>query len=196
VTCGGLCPGLNDVVQGLVNKLVDYGVPDSNILGIRYGFKGFYEKEFRPIPLSKAYVDGIHLQGGTILGTSRGGADIRWAAPSGGLGGLLGWVGGCSGGWDWAGCCRTRAHPAPWRMRHRPPPPPRITWPARTARARAHAACRREIVKRIDMWGVDMLFVVGGNGGNAGANAINHECRIHGVSCAVVGRARLPLPCP
>ncbi|GFH13165.1 PFK domain-containing protein [Haematococcus lacustris] len=29
----------------------------------------------------------------------------------------------------------------------------------------------REIVKRLDMWGVDMLFVVGGNGGNAGANA-------------------------
>jgi hypothetical protein len=36
VTCGGLCPGLNDVVQGLVNKLVQYGVPDGNILGIRW----------------------------------------------------------------------------------------------------------------------------------------------------------------
>ena len=35
VTCGGLCPGLNDVVQGLVRKLEDYGVPDGNILGIR-----------------------------------------------------------------------------------------------------------------------------------------------------------------
>ena len=39
VTCGGLCPGLNDVVAGLVNKLTDYGVPEGNILGIRYGFK-------------------------------------------------------------------------------------------------------------------------------------------------------------
>jgi 6-phosphofructokinase 1 len=39
VTCGGLCPGLNDVVQGLVNKAQDYGVPEGNILGIRYGFK-------------------------------------------------------------------------------------------------------------------------------------------------------------
>jgi 6-phosphofructokinase 1 len=37
VTCGGLCPGLNDVVQGLVLKLSDYGVPEGNILGIRYG---------------------------------------------------------------------------------------------------------------------------------------------------------------
>ena len=35
VTCGGLCPGLNDVVQGLVNKLSDYGVPDGHILGIK-----------------------------------------------------------------------------------------------------------------------------------------------------------------
>lgn len=35
VTCGGLCPGLNDVVQGLVNKLTQYGIPEGNILGIR-----------------------------------------------------------------------------------------------------------------------------------------------------------------
>ena len=35
VTCGGLCPGLNDVVQGLVSKLTDYGVPEGNIIGIK-----------------------------------------------------------------------------------------------------------------------------------------------------------------
>lgn len=35
MTCGGLCPGLNDVVQGLVSKLTDYGVPDGNIIGIK-----------------------------------------------------------------------------------------------------------------------------------------------------------------
>lgn len=35
VTCGGLCPGLNDVVQGLVSKLSDYGVPDGNVVGIK-----------------------------------------------------------------------------------------------------------------------------------------------------------------
>lgn len=46
---------------------------------------------------------------------------------------------------------------------------------------------RREIVKRIDMWGIDMVFVVGGNGGNAGANAINAMCQQHDVPCAVVG---------
>lgn len=37
VTCGGLCPGLNDVVQNIVSTLHDYGVPEDNILGIRWG---------------------------------------------------------------------------------------------------------------------------------------------------------------
>ena len=71
--------------------------------------------------LTRKNVEGIQLQGGTMLGTSRGGADIR------------------------------------------------------------------EIVKRIDMWAIDMLFVVGGNGGNAGANAIQEMCTRDGVSCAVIG---------
>jgi len=39
VTCGGLCPGLNDVIQGLVYKLEDYGVPKGQILGIRYTYR-------------------------------------------------------------------------------------------------------------------------------------------------------------
>jgi 6-phosphofructokinase 1 len=45
----------------------------------------------------------------------------------------------------------------------------------------------REIVKRIDMWAIDMVFVVGGNGGNAGAAAIQAECEKAGVTCSVVG---------
>lgn len=36
VTCGGLCPGLNDVVQNIVTTLADYGVPEDQILGIRW----------------------------------------------------------------------------------------------------------------------------------------------------------------
>jgi 6-phosphofructokinase 1 len=63
--------------QGLVNKLTDYGIPEGNILGIRYGFRGFYDKAIKPIVLTKQSVDGIQLQGGTILGTSRGGANIK-----------------------------------------------------------------------------------------------------------------------
>jgi len=41
VTCGGLCPGLNDVVQNIVYTLDDYGVPEDQIFGIRYGWRGF-----------------------------------------------------------------------------------------------------------------------------------------------------------
>ena len=44
----------------------------------------------------------------------------------------------------------------------------------------------REIVKRIDMWAIDMVFVVGGNGGNAGAAAIQAQCEKDGVVCNVV----------
>ena len=45
----------------------------------------------------------------------------------------------------------------------------------------------KEIVKRIDMWALDMVFVVGGNGGNAGADAIQQECHKAGVPCSVIG---------
>ena len=75
----------------------------------RYGFKGFYDRTTKPVVLTRKSVDGVHLQGGTLLGTSRGGADMR------------------------------------------------------------------EIVKRISTLAIDMVFVVGGNGGNAGAAAIQAE---------------------
>lgn len=42
-------------------------------------------------------------------------------------------------------------------------------------------------MKRIDMWGIDMVFVVGGNGGNAGAAAIQAQCEKDSVVCSVVG---------
>lgn len=64
----------------------------------RYGLRGFYSNDQKPITLTRKQVEGIHLRGGTILGTSRGGADMK------------------------------------------------------------------EIVHRIDLWGLDMVFVIGGNG--------------------------------
>ena len=76
VTCGGLCPGLNDVIRQLVITLEEYGVQD--IKGIRYGFKGFVEQEGElraPIVLNEEVVETIHLDGGSILGSSRGGSD-------------------------------------------------------------------------------------------------------------------------
>ncbi|HOW12059.1 MAG TPA: ATP-dependent 6-phosphofructokinase [Rectinema sp.] len=75
VTCGGLCPGLNDVIRSVVRSLwYLYGV--RRISGIRYGYKGFLpEYGFGVVPLDPDIVDDIHKIGGTMLGTSRGGGE-------------------------------------------------------------------------------------------------------------------------
>ena len=75
VTCGGLCPGINNVVRNLFYMLHgDYGVPE--VLGIRFGFAGLNPEDgVPPIRLSGSIVERIHHQGGTILGTSRGPQD-------------------------------------------------------------------------------------------------------------------------
>jgi len=76
VTCGGLCPGLNNVIKQITITLEDYGVEE--ILGIKYGFRGFFEKQSEleaPMKLTSAVVDDISDIGGSILGSSRGGSD-------------------------------------------------------------------------------------------------------------------------
>lgn len=75
VTCGGLCPGLNDVIRAIVRSLYFlYGV--ERITGIRYGYKGFLpEFGFSTMNLDPDIVDDIHHKGGTILGSSRGGGE-------------------------------------------------------------------------------------------------------------------------
>lgn len=75
VTCGGLCPGLNDVVRSVVRCLWNrYGV--RRISGIRFGFKGLLpEYGYDLIQLNPDLVDDSHKTGGSILGTSRGGGD-------------------------------------------------------------------------------------------------------------------------
>ncbi len=72
VTCGGLCPGINNVIRNLYYNLHgDYGVPE--VLGIRHGYAGLNPQVGPPpVQLSPAMVEQIHHQGGTILGTSRG----------------------------------------------------------------------------------------------------------------------------
>jgi 6-phosphofructokinase 1 len=72
VTCGGLCPGLNNVVRALYFALLyRYGVKD--VLGIQYGFSGFVKKYgFEPVKLTQDIVDEIHLASGSYLGSSRG----------------------------------------------------------------------------------------------------------------------------
>lgn len=71
VTCGGLCPGLNNVIRGLVLELwFGYGV--KKISGFRYGYEGLVSKGRPALPLTPEVVANIHHQGGTILGSSRG----------------------------------------------------------------------------------------------------------------------------
>ena len=43
------------------------------------------------------------------------------------------------------------------------------------------------IVERLRLWGINHLYVIGGNGGNAAAHAIAKECTDQGVACNVVG---------
>jgi len=76
VTCGGLCPGINNVIRSVVNQLhYRYGV--NNVIGIQYGFEGFIDSYNHPVvELTPESVDKIQLYGGTILGTSRGEQDV------------------------------------------------------------------------------------------------------------------------
>jgi len=76
VSCGGLCPGLNDIIRSIVLEL-HYGYGVRNIFGIRYGLQGFiagYGHDL--IDLTPETVTNIHDRGGTVLGSSRGPQDI------------------------------------------------------------------------------------------------------------------------
>jgi 6-phosphofructokinase 1 len=72
VTCGGLCPGINDVIRAIVMEAFHaYRVPA--VLGIPYGLEGFIPKYgHTPLELTPAAVADIHRFGGTMLGSSRG----------------------------------------------------------------------------------------------------------------------------
>ena len=76
VTCGGLCPGLNDVIRAIVLGLFyHYGV--KNVFGFRYGYEGLtYRYGHEPLELNPETVKDIHKMGGSILASSRGPQDI------------------------------------------------------------------------------------------------------------------------
>lgn len=75
VTCGGLCPGLNDVIRAIVLELyTHYGVPD--VVGFQHGYAGFVpELGHDVVRLTPESVARINERGGTVLGTSRGAQD-------------------------------------------------------------------------------------------------------------------------
>ena len=75
VTCGGLCPGLNNVIRSAFLELHhNYGVRE--VLGIRHGYQGLTLKSEPPLVLTPELVDHIHRDGGTILSSSRGQQEI------------------------------------------------------------------------------------------------------------------------
>jgi 6-phosphofructokinase 1 len=76
ITCGGLCPGLNNVIRSIVNELYyRYGV--ARILGFKYGYEGMVSKYNHPVvELTPQFVANLHLIGGSILGSSRGLQDV------------------------------------------------------------------------------------------------------------------------
>lgn len=120
VTCGGLCPGLNNVIRGLVLELwFGYGV--KRITGFRYGYEGVIARGRTPEPLTPETVSRIHHQGGTILGSSRGSQDAA------------------------------------------------------------------SVVNSLEALGIDMLFVIGGDGTIRGAMQIVAEIERRGLAIGVVG---------
>lgn len=121
VTCGGLCPGLNDVIRGLVMTLnYSYGV--ETVHGIPYGYEGFIDSYgHRIVNLTPESVSEIHTEGGSILGTSRG------PQPVG------------------------------------------------------------QMVDKLVSLGVNLLFVIGGDGTLRGASAIAREVSARGLKISVVG---------
>src|SRR3954468_5668650 len=82
VTCGGLCPGLNNVIRSLFLELhYCYGV--NEVLGFRGGYSGLDPaSKLEPIKITPELVSHIHKEGGTILGSSRGPVDISRAVDN------------------------------------------------------------------------------------------------------------------
>lgn len=77
VTCGGLCPGLNDVIWGIVLSLF-YWYDVKDIIGIKYGYSGLAASpKYNPIPLDPDLVSAVHDEGGSFLGTSRGNPPVE-----------------------------------------------------------------------------------------------------------------------
>jgi 6-phosphofructokinase 1 len=82
VTCGGLCPGLNNVIRSIYLSL-HYKYKVSEVYGIRYGFQGLNRSSgYYPILLTSKNIEGIQDYGGTVLGSSRGAVPVETMADT------------------------------------------------------------------------------------------------------------------
>ena len=121
VTCGGLCPGLNNVIRSLFLEM-HYGYGVAEVLGFRGGYSGLDPaKGVEPVKITPEFVHGIHQKGGTILNSSRGPVETSVAVDN--------------------------------------------------------------LIAR----GIDVLFTIGGDGTQRGANDLYQEARSRGHALAVVG---------
>ena len=82
VTCGGLCPGLNNVIRSVFLALHHcYQVKE--VLGFQNGYQGLDpELGGEPLVLTPRLVEDIHKEGGTILNTSRGPVNTKRAVDN------------------------------------------------------------------------------------------------------------------
>src|SRR5512139_2317446 len=82
VTCGGLCPGLNNVIRSLYLEL-HHTYQIKEVLGFRNGYQGLDPaRGLPPVVLTAPFVQDIHKEGGTVLGTSRGPVDPATAVDN------------------------------------------------------------------------------------------------------------------
>jgi phosphofructokinase-like protein len=79
-TGGGDCPGLNAVIRGIVKRASQES--DWEIIGSIESFNGILREPTEIVVLDNKAVEGIHYQGGTILGTTNKGGPFAWPIKS------------------------------------------------------------------------------------------------------------------
>ncbi len=75
-TGGGDCPGLNAVLRAIVKKAT--GQHNWEVLGSIDAFNGVLSEPMELKVLDLAAVSGIHVRGGTIIGTTNRGGPFHW----------------------------------------------------------------------------------------------------------------------
>jgi len=76
LTGGGDCPGLNAVIRAIVKRAEQE--EDWEIIGSIDAFNGVLKEPMELEVLTMKRVAGIHIQGGTILGTTNTGGPFAW----------------------------------------------------------------------------------------------------------------------
>ena len=75
-TGGGDCPGLNAVIRAIGKRASQE--PDWEVIGSIQSFDGILREPTEIRVLDEKAVSGIHVQGGTIIGTTNKGGPFSW----------------------------------------------------------------------------------------------------------------------